>query len=134
METARLLSKLLNKRNLILKPTLGTKEVRDPSIINGNRTEEGKKWYIIGTGLDIARVCSTCFLSVGPVVPTSTQPTWDASQRRGPQSVHVWESTDSINWGTERLVNVENDAGMVWAPDAIWDPNNFSPSRFLAEY
>lgn len=29
-----------------------------------------------------------------------------------------------INWGTERLVKVENDnAGMVWAPDAIWDPS-----------
>lgn len=28
-----------------------------------------------------------------------------------------------VNWGTERLVTVENsDAGMVWAPDAIWDP------------
>lgn len=27
-----------------------------------------------------------------------------------------------VEWGTERLVTVEDDsAGMVWAPDAIWD-------------
>ncbi len=49
--------KALNKGNPILKPTLGTKGVRDPSIISGNGTEEGKKWYIIGTDLDIAKVC-----------------------------------------------------------------------------
>jgi hypothetical protein len=48
--------KALNKGNPILKPTLGTKGVRDPSIISGNGTEEGKKWYIIGTDLDIAKV------------------------------------------------------------------------------
>ena len=48
--------KALNKGNPILKPTLGTKGVRDPSIISGNVTEEGKKWHIIGTDLDIAKV------------------------------------------------------------------------------
>lgn len=35
----------------------------------------------------------------------------------------MWESTDLINWGEERLVVVEDEtAGMVWAPEAIWDP------------
>lgn len=35
----------------------------------------------------------------------------------------MWESTDLINWGNERLVEVEDaTAGMVWAPEAIWDP------------
>ncbi|KAG9232276.1 glycosyl hydrolase [Amylocarpus encephaloides] len=97
--------KALNKGNAILNPSLGTGGVRDPSIIAGAGAEAGKKWYIIGTDLNIAKT------------------TWDASQRKGSLKIYIWESTDMINWGTERLVQVENNnAGMVWAPDAIWDP------------
>jgi hypothetical protein len=48
--------KPLNKGNPILVPKLGTKGVRDPSIINGAGAEAGKKWYIIGTDLNIATV------------------------------------------------------------------------------
>ena len=48
--------KALNKGSPILVPTLGTKGVRDPSIINGAGAEAGKKWYIIGTDLNIATV------------------------------------------------------------------------------
>ncbi|OBT74649.1 hypothetical protein VF21_06408 [Pseudogymnoascus sp. 05NY08] len=96
--------KALNGGQAILDPSSGTGGVRDPSIINGGGSEAGKKWYIIGTDLDIGKT------------------TWDASQRKGSLSIYIWESTDLINWGTERLVKVENDqAGMVWAPDAIWD-------------
>ncbi|RDW85144.1 arabinanase [Coleophoma cylindrospora] len=87
----------LNGGNPILVPTLGTGGVRDPSIVSAGGADSGKKWYIT---------------------------TWDASQRNGSLSIFIWESTDLINWGTERLVQVENDdAGMVWAPDAIWDAN-----------
>lgn len=47
---------------------------------------------------------------------------WDSAQRNCSLCIYVWESTDLINWAPERLVKVENDnAGMVWAPDAIWD-------------
>lgn len=36
----------------------------------------------------------------------------------------MWESTDLIKWTSERLVQVEDKtAGMVWAPEAIWDAN-----------
>lgn len=36
----------------------------------------------------------------------------------------MWESTDLINWTNERLVQVEDKtAGMVWAPEALWDAN-----------
>jgi hypothetical protein len=74
----------------------------------------GKKWYIIGTDLDIAKT------------------TWDASQRTGSKGIHVWESTDLINWTGERLVVVEETtAGMVWAPDAIWDP---SAKKYLVHW
>lgn len=49
--------KALNKGAKILDPTSGTGGVRDPSIIAGAGSEAGKKWYIIGTDLDIAKVC-----------------------------------------------------------------------------
>jgi hypothetical protein len=48
--------KALNKGNPILDPSLGTGGVRDPSIINGGGAEAGKKWYIVGTDLDIGKV------------------------------------------------------------------------------
>lgn len=36
----------------------------------------------------------------------------------------MWESTDLITWKSERLVQVEDKtAGMVWAPEALWDAN-----------
>ncbi len=46
----------LNKGNPILVPKLGTGGVRDPSIVSGAGEEKGKKWYIIGTDLDIGKV------------------------------------------------------------------------------
>lgn len=42
--------------------------------------------------------------------------------RTGSRGIFVWESTDLVNWTDERLVTVEDEtAGMVWAPDAVWD-------------
>ncbi|EGO54709.1 hypothetical protein NEUTE1DRAFT_118293 [Neurospora tetrasperma FGSC 2508] len=97
--------KALNKGSPIFKPTKGTGGVRDPTIVPGGGSEAGKKWYIIGTDLNIGKT------------------TWDAAQRTGSKGIFVWESTDLINWVNERLVIVEdNTAGMVWAPEAIWDP------------
>lgn len=50
------------------------------------------------------------------------QTDWDASQRTGSRGIFVWESTNLIDWTGERLVVVEDEtAGMVWAPEAIWD-------------
>ncbi|KAF1848158.1 glycoside hydrolase family 43 protein [Cucurbitaria berberidis CBS 394.84] len=94
----------LNKGQPVINPTKGTRGVRDPSIIEGGGAEKGKKWYIIGTDLDIAKT------------------TWDASQRTGSRGIFVWESTDLITWNKERLVTVEDaTAGMVWAPSSIYD-------------
>ncbi|KAK2760418.1 hypothetical protein FQN54_002488 [Arachnomyces sp. PD_36] len=95
----------LNGGEPVLTPTAGTGGVRDPSIIKGGGDEEGSKWYLIGTDLDIGKT------------------DWDAAQRHGSLGIFVWESTDLVEWTNERLVVVEDDtAGMVWAPDAIWDP------------
>lgn len=95
----------LNKAQPVIVPTKGTKDVRDPSIIPGSGPDAGKKNYIIGTDLDIAKT------------------TWDAAQRKGSRAIFVWESSDLATWTSERLVTVEDaSAGMVWAPAAIWDP------------
>ncbi|CAN9220041.1 unnamed protein product [Alternaria sp. RS040] len=94
----------MNKGQPVIIPTKGTQGVRDPAIISGGAAEAGKKWYIIGTDLDIGKT------------------TWDASQRTGSRGIFVWESTDLVTWTNERLVTVEDStAGMVWAPSAIWD-------------
>ena len=42
--------------------------------------------------------------------------------RTGSKGILTYESTDLLNWTDERLVVVEEStAGMVWAPDALWD-------------
>ncbi|KAK2037938.1 arabinosidase [Colletotrichum somersetense] len=95
----------LNGGSPVLRPTQGTGGVRDPAIVQGGGADAGKKWFIVGTDLDINKT------------------TWDASQRQGSRGIFVWDSTDLVNWGNERFVVVEDaSAGMVWAPDAIWDP------------
>ncbi|KAK2015240.1 arabinosidase [Colletotrichum eremochloae] len=95
----------LNGGEPVLRPTLGTGGVRDPAIVRGGGADEGNKWFIVGTDLDIGKT------------------TWDAAQRQGSRGIFIWDSTDLVNWGNERFVVVEDaSAGMVWAPEAIWDP------------
>jgi hypothetical protein len=48
--------KALNRGSPVMRPTKGTGGVRDPSLIEGGGPEAGKKWYIIGTDLNIGRV------------------------------------------------------------------------------
>ena len=94
----------LNGGSPVLVPTLGTRGVRDPSIVAGGGSNAGRRWYMIGTDLKISAT------------------TWDQAQRQGSRGIFVWESTDLVHWTNERLVTVEDGtAGMVWAPEAIWD-------------
>ena len=54
---------------------------------------------------------------------------WDAAQRTGSRGIFIWESTDLVNWSNERLVVVEDStAGMVWAPEALWDASQGKPT------
>ncbi|RDW74269.1 glycoside hydrolase family 43 protein [Aspergillus mulundensis] len=93
----------INGGNAVITPTLGTKAIRDTTIIRGEGDDEGK-YYIIGTDLDIDTT------------------NWGAASSNGSRAIFVWESTDLVNWTDERLVTVEDEqAGMAWAPDAIWD-------------
>ncbi|KAF8609364.1 endo-1,4-beta-xylanase [Ceratobasidium sp. AG-I] len=89
--------------NPYLTSTVGTKGVRDPSII---RAHDGSKFWLIATDLKMYGGGS-----------------WDAAVRTGSRSIVIWESTDLKNWGTPRLVQVSPaTAGNTWAPEAIWDP------------
>lgn len=46
----------LNRGQPVLRPTKGTGGVRDPALVRGGGPEEGRKWYIVGTDLNIGRV------------------------------------------------------------------------------
>jgi hypothetical protein len=40
----------------------------------------------------------------------------------GSRDIVVWKSTDLVSWSASTLATVETDeAGMVWAPSAVWD-------------
>ncbi|KAI1188020.1 glycoside hydrolase family 43 protein [Nemania serpens] len=104
----------LNKGQPVLKPTKGTGGVRDPALVQGGGEEAGRKWYIVGTDLNIGKT------------------NWDAAQRTGSRGIFVWESTDLVNFDNERLVTVEDaTAGIVWAPEAIWDA---SKNQYLVHW
>ncbi|KAL0067438.1 hypothetical protein AAF712_005425 [Marasmius tenuissimus] len=97
--------KTLNGDRAILVPTLGTKAVRDPHLVSA---PDDSKHFIIGTDLDIVAINSD----------------WNQATRRGSRSLHIWESTDLVNWGNYRLVEVIGPtAGMAWAPESVWDPD-----------
>lgn len=93
----------LNNGEPILMSNLGTIGVRDPYLI---RSPEGDKFYLFATDLRV-------FGGVGD---------WGDWGSHGSRSLLVWESTDLKNWSDTRLVEVApENAGMAWAPEAIWD-------------
>jgi len=80
--------------------------VRDPFVI---RSPEGDRFYLIATDLSI-----------------HYRGGWGAAQatETGSKDLVIWESTDLVNWSEPRFVDVAGripDAGMAWAPEAIWD-------------
>ena len=78
--------------------------VRDPHLI---RSPEGDKYWILGTDLH----------AEGGGAGGSG---WN--QLSASQNLVVWESDDLVNWSEPRLVYAGFDnAGCVWAPEAIWD-------------
>lgn len=102
----------------ILSSTSGDKGVRDPYIL---RSPEGDKFYLIATDLNIFR-----------------RGGWgSASWQNSSTKIVVWESTDLINWGKERLIDVAGgipDAGNLWAPEAIYDEVTGDYFVFWATY
>jgi hypothetical protein len=91
----------LNGGEPVLSSTLGTKGLRDPFLI---RSPAGDRFFLIATDLSIG-----------------SGTTWDDSQRHGSRSIEVWESTDLVNWGQQRHLQVSPPtAGNTWAPEAFW--------------
>jgi sucrose-6-phosphate hydrolase SacC (GH32 family) len=83
--------------------TVGTKGVRDPTII---RAHDGSKFWIIATDLKMH----------------GSNGGWDAAGRTGSRSIVIWESTNLSNWNGPRLVQVSPPtAGNTWAPEAFYD-------------
>lgn len=85
--------------------TTDDKGLRDPFIL---RSVNGDKYYMVATDL-----CIGC--------------TWDwgAAQQWGSLKIHVYESTDLVNWtptNDEPGITVNQPlAGMTWAPEVYWD-------------
>lgn len=95
----------LNNGQPALLSTVGTKGVRDPSIV---RSPDGSKFWIVATDLRIASGSG-----------------WGNAIDNGSRSIVVWESTDLVNWSAPWLLNVAGaipDGRNAWAPEAIWNP------------
>ncbi|MGX1560987.1 glycoside hydrolase family 43 protein [Streptomyces sp. NPDC055506] len=95
----------LNGGGTTLRSTVGTRGVRDPSLV---RSPDGGKYWIIATDL-----CIGCGQS------------WEDSTSNGSRNLVVWESTDLVTWSQPWLLNVAGaipDGRNAWAPEAIWDP------------
>lgn len=93
----------LNDSQYILTSELGEMGLRDPFIM---RSHEGDKFYIIATDLSIGR-----------------DGDWTRAQKSGSQAIMVWESTDLVNWSSQRMAIITDtiDAGCTWAPEAYYD-------------
>ncbi|MEV2241027.1 glycoside hydrolase family 43 protein [Micromonospora sp. NPDC049891] len=94
----------LNNGSPVLLSTIGTRGVRDPSIV---RSPSGDRYWIVATDLRIASGTS-----------------WSDAANRGSRSLVVWESRDLVNWSAPWLINVAGaipGAGNAWAPEAIYN-------------
>jgi len=102
----------LKSGNPFLTSNVGTKGIRDPSFIVA---PDRSKYWIICTDLKV----------------NGYPGGWESPDytTKGSKSIVVWESTNLRDWSGPFLRKVSPDnAGMTWAPDAIWDP---SRSKFM---
>lgn len=93
----------LNDGEPIFTSTQGTTGLRDPFII---RSHEGDKFYMLATDLKVDGLAGG----------------FTTAQISGSRAIEVWESTDLVNWSSQRHVAVSSAyAGNTWAPEAYWD-------------
>ena len=94
---------VLNDGYPVIESTEGTEGLRDPFII---RSQEGDKFYMIATDLKIDGLAGG----------------FTTAQISGSRYLEIWESTDLVNWGEQRHVEVSSIyAGNTWAPEAFFD-------------
>ncbi|OMF38848.1 hypothetical protein BK133_01215 [Paenibacillus sp. FSL H8-0548] len=92
----------LNDGSPVLTSNIGEQGVRDMYLL---RTPEGDRFYLLATDLSIYH-----------------RGGWSGTQTNGSKSLIIWESTDLVNWTEPRSVEVApSNAGMAWAPEAIYD-------------
>ena len=91
----------------VLTSKYGMHGLRDPSIV---RSPEGDKFYLVATDLNVD---GTEYGWQG----------WDWAQSGCSRFIEVWESLDLRTWSNQRHIQVSPpEAGMTYAPEAIWDP------------
>lgn len=92
-----------------LVSTIGEKGVRDPYLY---RSHEGDRFFLVATDLSIHNRGGWF---------KNEQGYYDASTT-GSHYLVLWQSTDLINWGEPKLLNVApENAGMAWAPEMIYN-------------
>src|SRR5690625_2711000 len=79
----------LNDGQPVIESTKGTEGLRDPFII---RSKEGDKFYMIATDLKIDGLPGG----------------FKTAQISGSRYLEIWESTDLVNWGEQRHVEVSS--------------------------
>ncbi|KAF5611647.1 arabinosidase [Fusarium subglutinans] len=91
----------------VLTSQFGIHGLRDPSIV---RSPEGDKFYLVATDLNVD---GAYYGWQG----------WDWAQSGASRYIEIWESDDMSSWSKQRHVLVAPpEAGMAYAPEAIWDP------------
>ena len=94
----------LNGGHSVLQSCIGEKGVRDPFLL---RSHQGNRFYLLATDLRIA---------------SGTK--WDDAVTNGSLSFILWESEDLLHWTGPRACRIAPDnAGCVWAPEAVYDPH-----------
>ncbi|WP_277207493.1 glycoside hydrolase family 43 protein [Isoptericola croceus] len=94
----------LNNGEIVLRSDVGTRGVRDPSLV---RSPDGDRYWIIATDL-----CIGCGSN------------WSGAINNGSRNLVIWESTDLVNWSDPWLLDVAGaipDGRNAWAPEAIWN-------------
>ncbi len=105
----------LNQGAPTLVTGIGTGGVRDPFPIRDPRTGTS---YIIGTDLCIGSGTS-----------------WGDAVTKGSRDIFVWKSRDLIHWEGPKAHTVGiPEAGCVWAPEAVFDPEKEEFFLFFASH
>lgn len=93
----------LNGGKPVLQSFIGEMGVRDPFIL---RSEIDGSYYILATDLRIA-----------------SGKGWDAALKQGSTKILVWTSANLTEWSRPWTVELSvQGAGCVWAPEAVYDP------------
>lgn len=102
----------------ILVSDVGEGGARDPFIL---RSAEGDKFYLLATDLSVY----------------NRDGNWDGTVTSASTKMVVWESTDLLDWGKARLVDIAGSipgAGCMWAPEAVYDEKTGEYVVFWATY